>query len=217
MIRVILADDHHLVRKGIRSLLEKADDIKIVAEAENGSEAVDLVKRLHPNVLVMDIAMPRLNGIQAAERIAQMGSGTAVVLLSMHSDETLVRQANRVGVKGYLLKRSITEELLRAIRVARLGERYLSPEIPDPEEIDLMYGQVACKAVDRFDRLSPREREVLQLITEGYTNKEIAGILQLSIKTIEKHRSNLMNKLHVNDLPSLLRVAFKNRLVFLDN
>jgi DNA-binding NarL/FixJ family response regulator len=217
MIRVILADDHHLVRKGIRSLLEKADDIKIVAEAEDGSEAVDLVKRLRPDVLVMDIAMPRLNGIQAAEQIAHMGSRTAVVLLSMHSDETLVRQANRVGVKGYLLKRSITEELLRAIRVARLGESYLSPEIPDPQEIDLMYGQVNSKATDRFDQLSPREREVLQLIAEGYTNKETASILQLSIKTIEKHRSSLMNKLHVNDLPSLLRIAFKNRLVFFDN
>lgn len=217
MIRVILADDHHLVRKGIRSLLEKADDIKIVAEAENGREAVNLVKRLHPNVLVMDIAMPRLNGIQAAEQIAHMGSRTEIVLLSMHSDETLVRQANRVGVKGYLLKRSITEELLRAIRVARLGERYLSPEIPDPQEIDLMYGQVNSKVTDRFDQLSPREREVLQLIAEGYTNKETASILQLSIKTIEKHRSSLMNKLHVNDLPSLLRIAFKNRLVFFDN
>lgn len=217
MIRVILADDHNLVRKGIRSLLEKADDIKIVAEAENGSEAIELVKRLHPNVLVMDIAMPRLNGIQAAERIVHMGSGTEIVLLSMHSDETLVRQANRIGVKGYLLKRSITDELLKAIRVARIGERYLSPEIPDPQEIDLMYGQVNTNGTDGFDRLSPREREVLQLITEGYTNKEIAGILQLSTKTIEKHRSSLMSKLHVNDLPSLLRVAFKNRLVFFDN
>ncbi len=216
MLRVILADDHHLVRQGIRSLLEKADDIEIIAEAENGQEAVNLVSNLTPDVLVMDIAMPRLNGIQAAEQIHGLNVTTRVVILSMHSDETLVRQALRIGVKGYLLKRSVTEELLLAIRAAGRDEIYLSPAISQLLMNDFVAGHPEADEADAFTRLSPREREVLQLIAEGHTNRSIAETLSVSVKTVEKHRSNLMAKLNVQDLAGLIRIAIKHGLIFLD-
>lgn len=216
MIRVILAEDHHLVRQGLRSLLEKVTDIEIVAEAENGQEAVKLAEQLTPEVLVMDIAMPRLNGIQAAEQIRSLGIMTQVVILSMYSDETLVRQALRCGVRGYLLKRSVKEELLLAIRAARQGEIYLSPAISEMVMSDFLNGRADSDAASAFDRLSSREREVLQLIAEGHTNKHIAQVLNVSVKTVEKHRTNLMAKLNVHDLPGLVRIAIKHGLIFLD-
>jgi DNA-binding NarL/FixJ family response regulator len=216
MIRVILADDHNLVRQGICALLEKADDIEIVAQAENGQEAVDLSRNLDPDVLIMDINMPRLNGIQAAEQIKALGLNTRVVILSMHSDKTLVRQALRNGARGYLLKRSVMEELLLAVRAAYSGELYLSPAISDTVLTDYLAGQVELEGEDVFDQLSAREREVLQLIAEGYTNKAIAQAMNISIKTVEKHRANLMVKLNVQDLAGLIRIAIKQGLIFLD-
>jgi DNA-binding NarL/FixJ family response regulator len=216
MIRVILAEDHHLVRQGIRSLLEKSDDIEIVAEAENGQEAIKLVERLTPDVLVMDIAMPRLNGIQAAEQMRHLGLTTQVVILSMYSDETLVRQALRTGVKGYLLKRAVVEELLLAIRAAVQGEIYLSPAISKMVMADFVAGHTDADPASGFDQLSAREREVLKLIAEGQTNKAIAEAMTVSVKTVEKHRTNLMAKLNVHDLAGLVRIAIKHRLISLD-
>lgn len=211
-MKLILADDHHLIRQGLRSLLEKSDDINIIAEAENGQEAVTLTERLKPDVLVMDIAMPRLNGIQAAEQIRGLGLKTQVVILSMHFDETLVRQALRSGVRGYLLKNSVVEELLLAIRAAGRGEIYLSPAISEIVVSDLMAGQSASP----FEQLSAREREVLKLIAEGATNKTIAEAMNISIKTVEKHRTNLMSKLNVHDLVGLVRIAIKHGLIFVN-
>lgn len=211
-MKLILADDHHLIRQGLRSLLEKSDDINIIAEAENGQEAVTLTERLKPDVLVMDIAMPRLNGIQAAEQIRGLGLKTQVVILSMHFDETLVRQALRSGVRGYLLKNSVVEELLLAIRAAGRGEIYLSPAISEIVVSDLMAGQNASP----FEQLSAREREVLKLIAEGATNKTIAEAMNISIKTVEKHRTNLMSKLNVHDLVGLVRIAIKHGLIFVN-
>jgi DNA-binding NarL/FixJ family response regulator len=216
MIRVILADDHHLVRKGIRALLEKSEDIKVVGEAEDGLEAVELAERLVPDVLVMDIAMPRLNGIQATERIRTRQLATQVVILSMHSDETLVRQALRNGAKGYLLKRSVTEELLLAVRAASQGEIYLSPAISGIILQDFLTHPADAEPSITFDRLSPREREVLQLIAEGNTNTAIAQTMNVSVKTIEKHRANLMSKLNVHDVAGLTRIAIKHGLIFPD-
>jgi DNA-binding NarL/FixJ family response regulator len=216
VIRVIVADDHHMVRQGIRSLLEKADDIEVVGEAADGQEAVELVKRLAPDVLVMDIAMPRLNGNQALGRIRAQGAATQVVMLSMYSDETLVRQALRNGARGYLLKRSVTEELLLAVRAASRGEIYLSPAISGSVVADYLTLQTDDDASSPFERLTPREREVLQLISEGQTNSAIAQILTVSVKTVEKHRANLMSKLNVHDLAGLIRVAIKHGLIFLD-
>jgi DNA-binding NarL/FixJ family response regulator len=215
IIRVIIADDHHLVRQGLRALLEKADDIEVIGEATDGQEAVELVERLAPDVLVMDVAMPRLDGNQAIGRVRALGKATQVVMLSMYSDETLVRQALRNGAKGYLLKRSVTEELLLAVRAASRGEIYLSPAISRSIVADYLTLQKDTDACSPFERLTSREREVLQLIAEGHTNNAIAQILKLSVKTVEKHRANLMSKLNVHDLAGLIREAIKHRLVFL--
>ncbi len=216
MISIILADDHHLVRHGIKSLLEKTNDIEIVGEAENGHEAVQLVEKLTPDVLVMDISMPRLNGIQAAEQIKNLGVKTQIVILSMHSDETLIRQALRYGVRGYLLKRSVMEELLLAVRAAHRGEIYLSPAISEMIMADFVTGLPLEGELSRYNLLSLREREALQLIAEGYTNKGIAQAMNVSVKTVEKHRARVMAKLNVHDLASLIRVAIKHGVIFLD-
>ena len=215
-IRVIVTDDHHLVRQGIRALLEKADDIEVVGEAADGQEAIDLVKRLAPDVLVMDIAMPRLDGNQATGRVRALGVATRVVILSMYSDETLVRQALRSGARGYLLKRSVAEELLLAVRAASRGEIYLSPTISGSILAEFLTPQTDADACSPLERLTPREREVLQLVSEGHTNSAIAKLLTVSVKTVEKHRANLMSKLNVHDLAALMRVAIKHGLILLD-
>lgn len=212
MIRVVLADDHHIVRQGVRALLEKAADIQVVGEAEDGQEAVELVRRLTPDVVVMDIGMRRLNGAQATARIRDLNLPSRVIILSMHSDDTLVRESLRNGAKGYLLKRSVTEELLLAIRAAHRGEIYLSPAISPAIITDLLAGQEESGLA----QLTPREREVLQLIAEGHTNNAIAQLMQVSVKTVEKHRASLMDKLDVHDVAGLTRLAIKYGLVFLD-
>jgi len=216
MIRVIVADDHHLVRQGICALLEKADDIKVVGEAADGHEAIELVERLVPDVLVMDIAMPRLDGVQATERVRTLDVATQVVILSMYADKTLVRRVLQSGARGYLLKRSVMEELLLAVRAASQGETYLNPEIFKPILNGFLAFHAGAEEPELVDRLTPREREVLQLIAEGHTNNAIAQTLQVSVKTVEKHRSNLMSKLDVHDVAGLVRVAVKHGLVFLD-
>ena len=215
MIRVIVADDHHLVRQGIRALLERAEDIEVVGEAADGQEDIELVQRLAPDVLVMDIAMPRLDGVQATERVRALGTATQVVILSMHSDETLVRQTLRRGARGYLLKRSVTEELLLAVRAAHRGEIYLSPAISASLLDEFLTRQADPEEPGLFDRLTPREREVLQLIAEGHTNTAIAQMMNVSVKTVEKHRASLMSKLNVHDVARLIRTAIKHGLVLL--
>jgi DNA-binding NarL/FixJ family response regulator len=188
----------------------------VVGEAADGQEAVELVQRLAPDVLVMDIAMPRLDGAQATERVRSLGVATQVVILSMHSDETLVRRTLRSGARGYLLKRSVTEELLLAVRAAVRGEIYLSPAISVSLLEEILAVQADSEGRRPFDLLTPREREVLQLVVEGHTNTAIAQILKVSAKTVEKHRANLMSKLSVHDVAGLIRIAIKHGLVFLE-
>jgi DNA-binding NarL/FixJ family response regulator len=215
MIRVIVADDHHLVRQGIRALLEKAKDIQVVGEAADGVEAIQLVKELRPDVMVMDIVMPRMNGTQVLDQIQALKLAVRVVILSMYSDETIVRQALRSGARGYLLKRSVTEELLLAVRSASMNEVYLSPAVSSIL-LSETFNSPEMSKVEPIEKLTPREREVFQLVAEGRTNNAMAQTLNISEKTVEKHRANVMMKLNVHDLAGLVRLAIKYGLVPLD-
>jgi len=216
MIRVVLAEDHHLVRQGIRSLLEKTGEIDIVAEAENGEEAIHLVQQYIPDVLVTDIGMPWLNGIQAAEKIQMLGLPTRVVILSMHTNKSLVRQSLRSGIKSYILKSSVKDDLQIAIRAAYRNATYLSPTVSELVLADLVPSPTSATDGDGFDKLTPREREILKLIAEGYTNKAIADLMHLSIKTIEKDRARLIDKLKLRDIKALTGVAIRHGLILPD-
>jgi len=213
MIRVVVSDDHHLVRQGIRALLEKAGDIEVVGEAADGQEALELVERLLPDVLVLDIAMPHLNGVEAVGRLRDLGVKTRALILSMYADDTLVRQALRSGAKGYLLKRAVSDELLLAVRAVSRGDTFLSPEVAGPVVSPLVDAPLRFADLGPMDQLTSREREVLQLIAEGYTNREIATHLHLSEKTVEKHRGHLMAKLDTHDTAGLVRFAVKHGLI----
>lgn len=217
MIKVAIVDDHHLVRQGIRALLEKAPDLQVIGEAADGQEAIELVQQLSPDVMVMDIVMPRLNGTQTLDRLNTLKVKTRVVILSMYSDEALIFQVLNRGAKGYLLKRSVTEELLLAIRSAYRNEIYLSPEISGVVLSELANSKKIAEEKNPYESLTPREREVLQLIAEGYTNSIIAQKIFISEKTVEKHRASLMDKLNIHDLVGLIRIAIKNGLITLDD
>ena len=212
MIRVIVADDHHLVRQGLRALLENSREVEVVGEASTGQEAVELAEKLQPDVVVMDLSMPRLDGVQAATRILDQKTPTEVVIVSMHADTAIVQNLVRRGVKGYLLKDALAAELMFAIRSASAGKLYLSPTISEA----VMNMLMMPAGEDVAAELTPREREVLQLVAEGHTNTSIANILSISVKTVEKHRANLMNKLEADDLATLIRVAIKRGLIFMD-
>jgi DNA-binding NarL/FixJ family response regulator len=213
VIHVLIAEDHLMVREGIRALLEKAGDLHILGEAANGQEAVEMVGQLHPDVLVMDIMMPRLNGIQAAARIRELKLSTHIILLSMYADEGLVHQALQSGVRGYVLKSSVSEELLWAIRSVSRNETYLSGPISSIVVESALNPRPADQADDPLAALSPREKEIMQLIAEEHTSSEIAEMLFISEKTVEKHRASLMEKLKVRNLAGLVRLAVKYRLV----
>ena len=216
MISVVLAEDHAIVRSGIRLLLEKAGDIVILGEAEDGQQATVLVEALVPDVIIMDIMMPRLNGTQAAEKIRQSKSRTRVLLLSMYSDPALVYQAIKSGVRGYILKSSVSEELLWAVRGVARGEVCLSKQISEIAQENQINARNDGVVADPVSLLSPREKEVLKLIADEYSSGEIAEMLYISERTVERHRANLMEKLQVHNLASLVRMAIKYGLVSLD-
>jgi DNA-binding NarL/FixJ family response regulator len=216
MIRVLIAEDHHLVRQGLRALLEKASDMEVVGEAQDGLEAVECAERIKPDVIVMDLAMPRLNGSQAVEKIRSLHLPTQVVILSMYSDETLVRQAIRSGAKAYLLKRSVAEELLLAVRAAAKGETFLSSAVSASIIEPVLTPSSSAEQIAPFERLTEREKQVLKLVAEGKTNHAIAQTMQISVKTVEKHRGSVMAKLNVHDVAGLVRVALKHGLIFID-
>ena len=215
MIRVIIAEDHNLVRQGIRALLEKQAHISVVGEAQDGQEALDLTRQMRPDVLLLDINMPLINGIEVIKRIRSVGLPTEVLILSMHEDESMVKRALWNGARGYILKKSITEELFTAINDTSIRRTYLSPQLYNimdfnkPDDGDI-------RQADQIDRLTSRELEVCQLIAGGNTNNEIAQRLGISVKTVEKHRANLMEKLNVQDVASLIREAIKHGVIFLE-
>lgn len=210
MIKVLVVDDHHLVRQGIIALLEKTGKILVVGEAADGYEAIKKITELNPEVVIMDLTMPKLNGVQTTEKIKQLNLPAKVVVLSMHSDPATVRQVLKFGAKGYLLKSSAAEELLTAIKAAKLNSTYLSPPIAKMLNTDL--SEIKGETEDGL-RLTPREKEVLELIVEGHTNNAIGYILNISFKTVEKHRASIMSKLQVHDIASLVRTAIKKGFV----
>ncbi|MBT3190769.1 MAG: response regulator transcription factor [Anaerolineae bacterium] len=213
MIQVLIADDHLLVRDGIRALLERAGDIHVLGEAANGQEAIELTEKYAPDVLIMDIMMPRMNGIQAAENIQKLKLSTNILLLSMYSDAGLVHQAFQYGVKGYVLKSSVSDELINAVYALAQNKTYLSKPISEIVTENISNPRTLEQDNDPLSNLSPREKEILQLIAEEHTSSEIADLLFISEKTVEKHRARLMKKLNVRNLAGLVRLAVKYRLV----
>jgi two-component system, NarL family, response regulator NreC len=208
MIRILLADDHALVRQGFRMILEAQADMEIVGQAGNGREAVELAGKLHPDVAVVDVAMPELNGIEATRRIGNISPRTRVLALSMHKDSMYVREILRAGARGYLLKDSGDADLVAAVRAIAKGDGYISPSVSDA-----VLSDYRRHVSDPLDLLTSREREVLQMIAEGKTNKEIAASLNLSVYTVEAHRGRVMEKLNLHSTGELVRFALRNGLI----
>jgi two-component system response regulator NreC len=212
-IRIVLADDHTIIRSGLRLLLERQPDFKVVAEAEDGRQAVQLVSKHHPDVVILDIGMPQLNGIEATRQIVAQESHPNVVILSMHSDESYVLRALKAGARAYILKNAAEADLIRAVQAVSEGKSFFSPVISKMLLQDYVR-QVREKQVeDSYDLLTPREREILQLIAEGKTNKEIANILNLSPHTIETHRGNILEKLNLHSVPELILYAVRKGII----
>ena len=207
-IHILLADDHAVVRQGFKMILAAQPDMEIVGEAGNGREALDLAGQLQPDVIVMDVAMPELNGIEATRRVADLSPRSRVLALSMHKDSVYVREILRAGARGYLLKDSIASDLLAAVRAVARGEGYLSPGVSDA-----VLNDYHRHVTDPIDLLTSREREVLQMIAEGKTNKEIATVLNLSVYTVDAHRGRIMEKLNVHSVTDLVRFAVRCGLV----
>jgi two-component system, NarL family, response regulator NreC len=212
-IRILLADDHNLIRGGLRLVIEQQPDLIVVGEAGDGRQAVSLATSLKPDVAVLDIGMPNLNGIEAAKQITEGESGAAVVILSMYSDETYILRALKAGARGYLLKDSAEADLVRAIRSVAEGKSFFSPTVSRVLLEDYMRKLQRTGGESSYDLLTPREREVLQLVAEGKSNKEVADMLNLSVYTVETHRGNLMEKLKLNGVPELILYAVRKGII----
>lgn len=212
---IVLADDHQIVRQGLRALLESEPDFQLLGEAGDGLEAVQLIERLRPQVLVLDLMMPGLNGLEVTRQVTKRSPETRVIILSMHSDQAYVLEALRNGAAGYVLKDSSTDDLIQAVHEVIAGRRYLSP--PLSERAIEVYIEAAKETVlDRYETLTTREREVLQLAAEGNTNVEIAARLSISPRTAETHRSNLMRKLDLHGQTDLIRYALRRGIIPMD-
>lgn len=212
-IKILLADDHVVMRRGIRALLERRADFQVVAEAGDGREAVQLMEVHSPHVVVADIAMPNLNGIEAARQIAQKWPQTAIVILSMHSDESYVLRALKAGARGYLLKDSPESDLINAILAVHEGKAFFSPAISKLLVEDYMRQLQQRGSEDSYELLTSREREVLQLLAEGKSNKDVAAMLNLSLHTVETHRSNILQKLNLHGTPELILYSIRKGVI----
>lgn len=213
MIRIILADDHAVMRRGLRLLLEQQRDFEIVGEASDGREAVKLAETLKPDIAVLDITMPNLNGIEAARQITAKQLGVSIVVLSMHADESFVLRALKAGARGYLLKESPESDFINAIRMVSEGKSFFSPTVSRMLVEDYVRQLQDKDIEDSYELLTLREREILQLIAEGKSNKEIANMLYLSLYTVETHRSNILEKLNLHSVPELILYAVRKGVI----
>lgn len=216
IIKVLLAEDHTIVRKGIRSLLDDEADIEVVGEAENGRDAVVKTGELLPDVVLMDYTMPILNGLEATRQIKKRFPDVKIIILTMHADEEYIFQFLQAGASGYLVKQTAPKELVSAIQAVYLGESYLSPPVSKVVIEEYIRQTQAEHSEDSYEKLTDREREVLQLIAEGYASKNIADQLHISLKTVGVHRTNLMNKLELHSLPELVRYAIRKGIISLE-
>lgn len=215
-IRILIADDHALLRAGVRALLLTIPNVEVVAEANDGRDALELVAAFKPDLLLMDIAMPNMNGLAAAERVTASFPEVRIIFLSMHANEELVGQAIRAGASGYLLKNADSAELEFAIKAVLSGETYLTPAVS--KQMMSSYRQMLTgDQATRSTPLTARQTEILQLIAEGHSTKEISGALKISVKTVETHRSQLMDRLDIHDIPGLVRYALRIGLVSVDH
>lgn len=215
-IRILLADDHKIIRDGLRTMIDKQEGMKVVADAENGRLAVELTRDLVPNVVVMDVSMPDLNGVEATRQIHSMNPHIKVIALSMYSDRRFVMEMLKAGASGYLLKDCAFEELIQAIKTVSENHTYLSPGIANIVVKDAVIQSDQTRSTV-FDILTPREREVLQLLTEGKTTKQIAAQCHVSVKTIETHRQHIMDKLGIRSVAELTKYAIREGLTSLEN
>ena len=212
-VKVLLADDHGIVRKGLRFVLESEPDMVVVAEASNGREAVRLCEQYRPEIAIVDIAMPQLNGIEAVSQIRKASPATHAMVLSMHSDETYILRALSVGAKGYILKDAVEDEILPAVRSVLKGKSYFSPAIAKTLNEDYVRYLRQRGLEDSYDLLTDREKEILQLLAEGRSNKEVANLLVLSVTTVETHRTNMMQKLGLHSAAEIVLYAVRKRII----
>jgi two-component system response regulator NreC len=212
-IRILLADDHTVMRAGLRLLLEREPDFVVAGEAADGREAVALAGAALPDIVVMDVAMPLLNGIEATRQIAASNSRIGVIILSMHSDESYVLRALKAGARGYLLKDSAEADLIKAVRAVHEGRNSFSPAISRMLLEDYIRQLQQRGGEDSYDLLSSREREILQLIAEGKSNKEVAALLNLSLHTVETHRTHILQKLNLHSIPELILYAVRKGII----
>jgi DNA-binding NarL/FixJ family response regulator len=211
--RILIADDHLVIRAGLRLLLERHEDFNVIAEADDGRQAVDLAAELKPDVAVVDVAMPNMNGIEATRQMTASNPAIAVVMLSMYTDETYVMRALRSGAKAYLLKSAAETDLIQAVRAVREGKSFFSPVVSRMLLEDYVR-QMSQKGVeDSYDLLTSREREILQLIAEGKSNKDVATHLSLSLHTVETHRTNILQKLNLHSVPELILYAVRKGII----
>jgi DNA-binding NarL/FixJ family response regulator len=212
-IRILLADDHTIVRDGLRAILERESDMKVVAEAADGRECVRLAETEVPDIVVMDLGMPNMNGMEATRRIVESNPRIGVVILSMHQDESYVLGSLKAGAKGYLLKDSMRSEVLQAIRAVYQGRSFLTRKVASIMQEDYVRDLQQRGMEDRYDLLSDREREVLQIIAEGRSNKEVANLLNISLTTVETHRAHILQKLDIHSIPELILYAVRKGIV----
>lgn len=213
MIRILLADDHAVMRSGLRALLQQQEGLQVVGEASDGREAVALTESLGPDVVVMDLTMPNLNGVEAARQITTKFPQVAVVILSMHSDEAYVLRALKAGARGYLLKEAAESDLISAIRAVQQGKAFFSPAVSKVLVQDYIRQLQDRDIDDTYELLTPRERELLQLFAEGKSNKDVANMLNLSVYTVETHRGNMMEKLGLHTVPELILYAVRKGVI----